>query len=105
MLVSLADMKTYLGESTADYDTFLTQQISIISEAIEGYCGRKFNEATYVETYYLEDILSDNRDYPRDLPVYHYPINSITDVTDVPIAPLGTVVADGSTTAPVCQST
>ncbi len=39
MLVSLADMKTYLGIGDASYDDFLTEQLVLFSSAIEGYCG------------------------------------------------------------------
>jgi hypothetical protein len=79
MLVSLVDMKDYLGETTADYDAFLTQQITLISDAIEGYCGRKFLSTTYTQTYYYEDI----QESVRDLDLYHYPLISITDITNV----------------------
>ena len=48
MLVTLADLKTYLGEATTTYDAFLTEQIGFFSDAIETYCGRKLLSASYV---------------------------------------------------------
>lgn len=57
MLVSLADIKIYLGIAPSDtsQDVFLTLQIQIISEAIENYCRRKFNVHEYTQTFYSSD--------------------------------------------------
>jgi hypothetical protein len=77
MLVSLADMKTYLGETTTDYDVFLTEQLSVVSEAVENYCGRKFAQANYTQTFYYKDFKGENVD---KLPLYHYPVSTITSV-------------------------
>jgi len=79
MLVDLATMKDYLGETTNTYDTFLTQQLTLVSDAIEGYCGRKFESATYTQLFYWEDI----QEIVTDIPLYHYPVTSVTSVTDV----------------------
>lgn len=70
MLVSLTDMKTYLGISDASFDAFLTQQIGLISEAIEGYCGRKFAQTNYVQTFHRDDYHAPQ----KELYLYHYPI-------------------------------
>jgi len=83
MLVTLDEMKTYLGipTLTTTYDTFLTEQINIISAAIENYCGRKFNEASYTQTYYRSDFYDG---YSLDsLFLYHYPLTTITSVTEI----------------------
>lgn len=79
MLVTLAEMKTYLGIATANTanDTFLTSQITMISAAIELYCRRVFASATYAQTFYVND-------YPktRYLEMFHYPIVSVTSVVE-----------------------
>lgn len=79
MLVSLENMKSYLGINPTDttYDTFLTQQINVVSEAIEGYCGRRFKESSYTQTFYCDEQASNS---PDKLVLFHYPITSITSI-------------------------
>lgn len=81
MLVSLSDMKDYLGETTTIYDTFLTNQITIISDAIEGYCARKLPSASYTQTFYGHDFSQDND--AENLFVYHYPVSAVTSVKEI----------------------
>lgn len=90
MLVPLADVKTYLGEAGADYDDFLNLHIQIVSDAIEEYCNRKFAQATYTQTFYLQDF----ERYPTSLPLYHYPLISITSIEEKDDAGAGTPVGD-----------
>jgi len=81
MLVSLDDMKAYLGipSGNTSNDVFLTQQIQTISEAIENYCGRKFESATYTQLFYKDDYIQ--RDLPRDtLTMYHFPLISVNTI-------------------------
>lgn len=81
MLVSLADMKVYLGIPSGDttYDALLTQQIQLISDAIEAYCKRKFEQATYIQTFYKEEMVE--LDYVLDsVTLYHYPLISVASV-------------------------
>lgn len=78
-IITLQELKDYVGEATATYDDFLTDQIALIQAAMEGYCGRKFDEATYTQTYY--------RDFNTQLSVpkiwaFHYPVTSITSITE-----------------------
>lgn len=81
MLVTLADMKTYLGITGTDYDVFLTQQITLISDTIEEFCSRKFASATYIQTFYKEDYI--DRDIVLDtLTLYHFPLISVTSVKE-----------------------
>ena len=78
MLVSLADMKTYLGITGTTWDAFLTEQLQLVSDTVEAYCGRKFESATYVQTFY-----SDDYTYPvKDIPLFHYPVTSIVSVEE-----------------------
>lgn len=80
MLITLSEAKNYLGIPAADvsYNSFLNQQIQVISDAIEGYCGRKFAQATYVQTFYWEDYLY----YPKQLELFMYPLISVTSVEE-----------------------
>lgn len=80
MLVTLAEMKAYLGipTLTTTYDAFLTEQINIISAAIENYTGRKFNSATYTQTFYAED-------YDRAqkfVETFQYPLISVQSILE-----------------------
>ena len=79
MLVSLTDMKDYLGETTADYDDFLTREIEVVSEAIENYCGRIFLSATYTQTFYYDDYMRKM----KTLQLFHYPLTAINTIVDV----------------------
>jgi hypothetical protein len=81
MLITLDEAKEYLGIPLSDesQDAFLTMEIKVLSEAIEGYCGRKFLEDDYTQTFYWEDF----RDSPvKDLPLYHYPVTDIDSVEE-----------------------
>lgn len=78
MIVSLAEVKAYVGEVGTTYDVFLQTQIDIITEAIEGYCGRIFSEDEYIQTFY-------NRDFSvpqRELKLYHYPVSAIATAVE-----------------------
>jgi hypothetical protein len=97
LLVSLSDMKDYLGITNNDYDTFLTNQIAIVSDAIEGYCGRVFASASYVQTYYGQDYLNDALD-PFILYTFHYPVTAITQIREIE------TLEDGSTNVTILDS-
>lgn len=77
MLVTLAAMKTHLGISGTTYDTFLETQITTVSDAIESYCRRKFEQTTYEQTFY-------GTDYPpsRDLHLFMYPLISVASIEE-----------------------
>lgn len=78
-LVTLSDMKTYLSETTTDYDDFLQAQLDLYSSTVENYCGRKFAQASYVQTYYKSDFTSQD----KALPLYHFPSISITSIQEI----------------------
>lgn len=80
MLVTLSAMKSFLGISGSTYDTFLTDQINLISEAVEGYCGRVFTQTTYTQTFYQDECTND--DTYQELLTYQFPIISITSVKE-----------------------
>lgn len=85
MLVTLSDMKIYLGIDPLDttWDTFLTAQIQYISDVVEAYCNRKFAAANYVQTFYSSDFIG--RHYR--LETYHYPVISVTSITQDALDP------------------
>lgn len=78
-LVTLTDMKTYLGETTTNYDTFLQAQLDLYSSVVENYCGRKFESASYTQTFYKNNFDSQS----KKLPLYHYPIISVATVSEI----------------------
>jgi hypothetical protein len=57
-MLTLSQMKNFLNISLVDttFDTFLETQISVVSEAVEGYCNRKFSLRSYVEYFFREDF-------------------------------------------------
>ncbi len=88
MLVTLAEMKEYLNEAGSDYNTFLTTQINVVSDAIEGYCGRIFAEQDYSQVFYSKE--SDYR--PKImLELFHYPVSAVDSIVE------DTVTLDAST--------
>lgn len=78
LLVTLTDMKTYLGEGTTTYDTFLTDRLTVASAAVEGYCARKFTQKTYLQTFYRKDF----KTAPKKLSLFHYPVTEITEIQE-----------------------
>lgn len=75
-LITLTKVKEYLGETTTDYDDFLQDQIDVVSEAVESYCGRKFALDTYTQTFY-----DDQFDFPpKEIYTFHYPLVSVSSV-------------------------
>lgn len=76
MLDTLENVKSRLGITGTEYDTFLTNQIQLISDTIEAYCRRKFNAANWVQTFYREDLA-----HLKQLELYHFPIISLDDLS------------------------
>jgi len=76
-LVSLIDMKAYLGIADASEDTYLTSELDMFTETIEHYCNRKFEIASYTERIYHKDFYNT-----RDHYLYHFPVSSITSATE-----------------------
>lgn len=83
MLSTLTEIKTYLGFASpatpdATWDSFLTFQGELMTETIEGYCGRLFQSATYVQKFYREHRVGKL----KDIYTYQFPIISITEITE-----------------------
>lgn len=81
MLDTLENVKGRLGIETDSYDEFLTQQINLISDTIEEYCDRKFNEADYIQTFYEEDMT-----YTKRFKLHHFPVSEIASITEDDVA-------------------
>ena len=79
-LVTLANMKTYLGELTTDYDVFLQEQLDLYSSTVENYCGRVFTSTSYTQTYYKSDYVES---IPNKLVLYHYPATVLTSIEEI----------------------
>ena len=79
MLVSLSDMKEYLGIAPGDttYDDYLNGELSLFSNTVETYCNRKFEIDTYVERIYHRDFYNK-----KDHLLYHTPIISIASAIE-----------------------
>lgn len=80
-LIALADLKTCLGITGTDDDAFLTTQINLFSSTIENYCRRKFELATYTQTFYYSDYEQD--DDKRKLWLFHFPVPTITEIREI----------------------
>jgi hypothetical protein len=79
MLMSLEQVKKALNipcEDTSN-DDFLISQINLISEAMELYCGRKFNLASYTQEFYKDEIA---KDIVSEIFLYHYPVVNIVSI-------------------------
>jgi len=81
MLVSLVDMKTYLGIPDTTYDDFLNMQIEIVSDAIEGYCNRLFTSTSYTQIFYSKDFAQDLD--AKHLFLFHYPLSAVASVKEI----------------------
>lgn len=79
LLVTLSEMKTYLGIDSGDTtnDAFLTSQITTISDSIESYCQRVFAQTTYSETFYGADYCPMSY-----LMAFMFPLISVTSITE-----------------------
>ena len=81
MLDTLSNVKSRLGITDTTYDNFITQQIILISDAIEGYCRRKFLEADYEQTFYRGDYSPS-----KMLELFHFPVSTITSIEEDGVA-------------------
>lgn len=78
-LVTLPDLKEYLGISAGDtsQDDFLNSEIALFDETVLNYCNRVFEQTTVTETIYYEDFKNARQHF-----LYHSPVISITSVTE-----------------------
>jgi hypothetical protein len=79
MLVSLSDVRTYLNATSTNMDAWLTEQIEIISDTVEAYCGRTLLSADSTQTFYKDEFDLDR----NELLLANYPINTLTGIFEV----------------------
>ncbi len=77
MLDTLANVKSRLGITGTENDSFLTAQIEMVSDSIEAYCRRVFTEADYVQTFYRGDYQPCGL-----LELFHYPVSAVASVVE-----------------------
>lgn len=77
MLDTLANVKSRLGITTSTDDTFLTNQINLVSDTIEAYCRRNFLTGSYIQTYYRGDYSPG-----IDLDLFNYPVTAVASVVE-----------------------
>ena len=80
-MITLNEMKSFLGIDPSDNsdDSFLQLQISIISDAVEGYCNRKFLQKNYIQYFFKEDF---NPQKVTKLFLQNYPLKSISSLKE-----------------------
>lgn len=78
MLATVDETKEYLGITDSSNDDFLASQIQLISDAVEGYCGRIFSLGTYTETFFSDEFTKPL----REIRTFHYPVTGLTSATD-----------------------
>ena len=74
MLDTLTRVKSRLGITVSTYDTFLTQQITLVSDVIEAYCRRKFLQTDWIQTFYASDKEANK------LELFYYPVCEVTEL-------------------------
>lgn len=77
MLVSVDDLKTYLGVSGSTYDDFLESQCKVISDTIEAYCRRKFNVTSFEQTFY-----STENERSCSMTLFAFPVVTLTSIEE-----------------------
>ena len=75
-IVTLSDMKDYLGITSTSYDTLLNSLIEGFSDLAREYCGRTFDYDTYNET------LDIDYDFMDRIILAEYPVDTVVAVTD-----------------------
>jgi len=59
-LVTLSEVKEYLGITSTDYDDLLTTISNSVTEYFEGYCHRSFSAvSTYIQWWSIADEVTD----------------------------------------------
>lgn len=69
-LTDLTNLKLFIGITSSDYDTLLTEIINAVSAAIETYCDRTFAQANYTDFRLYETDMKQNfklREHPVTL--------------------------------------
>lgn len=78
MLDSVANVKARLGITETAHDGFIGAQIQLISDVIENYCGRKFIEDDYIQTFYREDYYCTD----KKIELFHFPVSQVDSIVE-----------------------
>lgn len=81
-LITLDKLKECLSITGSTDNDFLNGQIALFSSAIESYCRRKFELATYTQTFYYSDYAERDEDR-RTLWLFHFPSPTITEIRHI----------------------
>ena len=63
-MVTLTELKTFLGITTSDEDARLQQILDGVENAVKRYCGREFAQASYTERVYFYSGVGTVRETP-----------------------------------------
>jgi hypothetical protein len=77
MLDTLNNVKSRLNITTSQYDTFLTAQITLVSDVIEAYLRRKVKSQTFHQHFYRTDYVSCLM-----LQLFCFPATAIATITE-----------------------
>lgn len=77
MILSLEDFKEMNDIEDSDYDAFLTTQLQLISDTVESYCRRKFEEVTVRQTFYR-----DEHNPSKNITLFHYPVSEVASIEE-----------------------
>lgn len=77
MLDTLSNVKSRLNITSTQYDTFLTAQITLVSDTIEMYLRRKVKSQTWIQHFYRTD-------YQRCLmmQLFCYPVSAVASIVE-----------------------
>ena len=74
-IITVAELKAYVGVTTTDFDTIFEIFINSVSDEFNAYVGRKLGKATYTDVYFDGPAGSD-------LLLPHFPVVSITSIEE-----------------------
>lgn len=77
-LITLAELKLHLGITTTTDDERLESAITLVSEMIATYCGRRFAFASAIETFHFDDCEQSRNNAGLTLSLY--PVATIASV-------------------------
>lgn len=77
MLDTLSNVKARLNITTTAYDTFLTAQITLVSDTIEAYLRRKVLSTTFTQHFYRTDYTPSLL-----MQLFAYPVATLTSITE-----------------------
>jgi hypothetical protein len=77
MLDTLENVKSRLSITESGNDSFITDQIAVVSDTIEAYCRRTFLSADFVQTFYRGDYTPS-----KNLELFNWPVSEISSIVE-----------------------